>query len=182
MISTPCGSTRPIPSADPRRRPGRSGHARRRQDLEQLVQPADRADLSRQHGQSLPVLGLWRRSRTPARWPCRAAPRDRRRHHHGAVPRDHRGRRERHDRAGPGRPGHRLRRRPDSRASSKLGPQEHRRATSIPRSRTRAIHYRSAWTLPLAFSKRGRKTLYFANQRLFSTADGGEHWRRSARI
>jgi photosystem II stability/assembly factor-like uncharacterized protein len=37
-------------------------------------------------------------------------------------------------------------------------------------------HYRSAWTLPLAFSQRDRKTLYFADQRLFSTSDGGEHW------
>jgi len=39
-----------------------------------------------------------------------------------------------------------------------------------------AAHYRSAWTLPLAFSRSGQKVLYFANQRLFSTADGGEHW------
>jgi photosystem II stability/assembly factor-like uncharacterized protein len=39
-----------------------------------------------------------------------------------------------------------------------------------------AIHYRGAWTLPLAFSKRGKKTLYFADQRLFRTVDGGEHW------
>ena len=38
-------------------------------------------------------------------------------------------------------------------------------------------HYRSAWTLPLAFSKRDQKTLYFANQRLFSTSDGGRHWK-----
>lgn len=37
-------------------------------------------------------------------------------------------------------------------------------------------HYRSAWTLPLAFSQRDRKTLFFANQRLFSTRDGGRHW------
>ena len=37
-------------------------------------------------------------------------------------------------------------------------------------------HYRAAWTLPLAFSQRGRKTLYFSNQRLFGTTDGGEHW------
>ena len=37
-------------------------------------------------------------------------------------------------------------------------------------------HYRSVWTMPLVFSQRDRKTLYFANQRLFSTADGGEHW------
>jgi photosystem II stability/assembly factor-like uncharacterized protein len=39
-----------------------------------------------------------------------------------------------------------------------------------------ALHYRGAWTLPLAFSKRGKKMLYFANQRLFRTADGGGHW------
>jgi hypothetical protein len=38
------------------------------------------------------------------------------------------------------------------------------------------IHYRGAWTLPLAFSRRGKKVLYFANQRLFRTADEGEHW------
>jgi photosystem II stability/assembly factor-like uncharacterized protein len=39
-----------------------------------------------------------------------------------------------------------------------------------------AAHYRSAWTLPLTFSKRDSKVLYFANQRLFRTADGGDHW------
>lgn len=39
-----------------------------------------------------------------------------------------------------------------------------------------AAHYRSAWTLPLAFSKRDSRVLYFANQRLFRTADGGDHW------
>jgi photosystem II stability/assembly factor-like uncharacterized protein len=38
-------------------------------------------------------------------------------------------------------------------------------------------HYRTDWTLPLVFSKRDPKTLYFANQRLFSTGDGGRHWR-----
>jgi photosystem II stability/assembly factor-like uncharacterized protein len=38
-------------------------------------------------------------------------------------------------------------------------------------------HYRFAWTMPLVFSKRGKKTLYFSNQRLFSTSDGGEHWK-----
>jgi len=37
-------------------------------------------------------------------------------------------------------------------------------------------HYRGAWTLPLRFSQTGKKTLYFANQRLFATTDGGEHW------
>ena len=38
------------------------------------------------------------------------------------------------------------------------------------------IHYRGACTLPLAFSKRDKKALYFANQRLFRTTDGGNHW------
>jgi photosystem II stability/assembly factor-like uncharacterized protein len=37
-------------------------------------------------------------------------------------------------------------------------------------------NYRSTWTLPLVFSERDRRTLYFANQRLFSTSDGGNHW------
>jgi photosystem II stability/assembly factor-like uncharacterized protein len=37
-------------------------------------------------------------------------------------------------------------------------------------------HYRTTWTMPLVFSKRDPRTLYFADQRLFSTSDGGEHW------
>ncbi len=37
-------------------------------------------------------------------------------------------------------------------------------------------HYRSVWTMPLVFSHRDPRTLYFANQRLFRTVDGGEHW------
>ncbi|HXO21137.1 MAG TPA: hypothetical protein VOA87_14580, partial [Thermoanaerobaculia bacterium] len=36
--------------------------------------------------------------------------------------------------------------------------------------------YRGAWTLPLVFSRRDPRVLYFANQRLFRTADGGERW------
>ena len=39
-----------------------------------------------------------------------------------------------------------------------------------------AAEWRKAWTLPLAFSKRGPRILYFANQRLFRTSDGGRHW------
>ncbi|HEX4079338.1 MAG TPA: hypothetical protein VHX61_10765 [Rhizomicrobium sp.] len=39
-----------------------------------------------------------------------------------------------------------------------------------------AAEWRKAWTLPLAFSKRGPHVLYFANQRLFRTGDGGQHW------
>lgn len=35
---------------------------------------------------------------------------------------------------------------------------------------------RRTWTLPLIFSRRDPGVLYFANQRLYRTADGGEHW------
>ncbi|HEY5071380.1 MAG TPA: hypothetical protein VII63_05050 [Caulobacteraceae bacterium] len=35
--------------------------------------------------------------------------------------------------------------------------------------------YRRTWTLPLSFGK-GGKALYFANQRIFRTLDGGDHW------
>ncbi len=36
--------------------------------------------------------------------------------------------------------------------------------------------YRSEWTLPLTFSPKDPKALYFANQHLFRTRDGGKHW------
>src|SRR5947209_3308359 len=35
---------------------------------------------------------------------------------------------------------------------------------------------RAAWTLPLAFSRRDPRVLYFARERLFRTEDGGAHW------
>jgi photosystem II stability/assembly factor-like uncharacterized protein len=37
-------------------------------------------------------------------------------------------------------------------------------------------HYRGTWTLPLVFSKRDPHALYFGNQRVFRTTDGGQHW------
>jgi len=36
--------------------------------------------------------------------------------------------------------------------------------------------YRTAWTLPLTFSKANPKELYYANQRVFMTRDGGNTW------
>jgi photosystem II stability/assembly factor-like uncharacterized protein len=36
--------------------------------------------------------------------------------------------------------------------------------------------YRHTWTLPLVFSRRNPKVLYYSNQRLFRTEDRGEHW------
>ncbi|PYQ16147.1 MAG: hypothetical protein DMF80_05960 [Acidobacteria bacterium] len=35
---------------------------------------------------------------------------------------------------------------------------------------------RAAWTLPLAFSRRDPRVLYFSRERLFRTEDGGRHW------
>ncbi|MCU1244724.1 MAG: hypothetical protein JWN02_634, partial [Acidobacteria bacterium] len=35
---------------------------------------------------------------------------------------------------------------------------------------------RRTWTLPLVFSHRDPSVLYFSNQRLYRTADGGRHW------
>jgi hypothetical protein len=37
-------------------------------------------------------------------------------------------------------------------------------------------HHRGAWTLPLAFSHTAPGVLYFGNQRVYRTEDGGEHW------
>jgi photosystem II stability/assembly factor-like uncharacterized protein len=36
--------------------------------------------------------------------------------------------------------------------------------------------YRSEWTLPLTFSPKDAHALYFGNQHLFRTRDGGKHW------
>ena len=36
-------------------------------------------------------------------------------------------------------------------------------------------NYRGTWTLPLVFGRRDH-SLYFGNQRIFRTADGGQHW------
>ena len=37
--------------------------------------------------------------------------------------------------------------------------------------------YRRTWTLPLVFSKRDSNVLYYGNQKLFRTDDGGRHWK-----
>jgi photosystem II stability/assembly factor-like uncharacterized protein len=37
--------------------------------------------------------------------------------------------------------------------------------------------HRSVWTLPLVFSRRDPRVLYFAHEQLFRTADGGQSWR-----
>ena len=59
--------------AHPRRRPGDAGHAQRRQDLEQLVQPADRPVLPRLDRQPLSVPDLRRAAGFAAPPRCPAA-------------------------------------------------------------------------------------------------------------
>jgi photosystem II stability/assembly factor-like uncharacterized protein len=38
------------------------------------------------------------------------------------------------------------------------------------------VIHRRTWTLPLVFSRRDTKALYYGNQKLFRTDDGGHHW------
>jgi photosystem II stability/assembly factor-like uncharacterized protein len=46
----------------------------------------------------------------------------------------------------------------------------------IPPGLTQLGNERRTWTLPLIFSHRDPHVLYFANQKLYRTADGGNHW------
>jgi len=47
---------------------------------------------------------------------------------------------------------------------------------SIPPTLAYPDLYRATWTLPLVFGKPGSHALYFGNQRIFRTTDGGRHW------
>ena len=47
---------------------------------------------------------------------------------------------------------------------------------SIPPTLTEPGLYRNTWTLPLAFDQRKPNRLYFGNQKIWRTDDGGEHW------
>ena len=117
------------------------------QDLELLVQPADRPVLPRHHRQPVPLLGV-RRAAGLGRG-GRAQPHHHdRRHHDDAVPRDHGRRRERHDRARPEDPdviyGGRV---------DRLDLRTQQTQSIDPTLRYREVD-RATWTLPLAFSRR----------------------------
>lgn len=47
---------------------------------------------------------------------------------------------------------------------------------SIPPTLAEPDLYRRTWTLPLAFDRQDPARLYFGNQRIWRTDDGGEHW------
>ena len=162
---------------DPRRmivaqRSGRGRHRRRRNDVELLVQPADRAVLPRRDRRPVPLLDLRRAAgqrrrgdavahRLLARSRCATGGRSRpaaRTATSRPIPTDP-------DIVfgGDGR-AVRLDARCRSRTSTRRSP--------IPGD------YRGEWTLPLAFSPRDPKALYFGNQFVFRTTDGGQHWEK----
>ena len=135
--------------ADPRFRPGRTGDVERRHDLELVAQPGDRADLPRQYGQPLSVLGL--RCAAGFRRAEPAEPRSRlRRHQHDPVPRDHAGRRERQHRAGP--EGSTISSSAVASTSSTCARRQPRHVD--PTLAAEPDLYRATWTLPLVFSRR----------------------------
>ncbi|HTM25239.1 MAG TPA: hypothetical protein VL225_08600 [Vicinamibacterales bacterium] len=47
-----------------------------------------------------------------------------------------------------------------------------------PETPQQGVTYRHAWTQPLVFSQADRRALYFANQFVYRTIDGGETWAR----
>ena len=150
---------------DPRRRPGRGRHAERRRDLELLVQPADRPVLPRDRPTTASPTGSTARSRTPAPPACRAAPTHRDGINTDALPRD----RPPAARTTTSPP---TRRDPDIVYGGRVDRLDLRtRPDAHGRSDARAIPsiYRATWTLPLVFSRRDPRVLYFANQRLFRT-------------
>jgi hypothetical protein len=93
-----------------------------------------------------------------------------RRHLDDELPRDHRRRRERQHRARSEGSGRDLRR---PRRSLDLRTQQTR---SVDPTLAHPENNRRTWTLPLVFSRRDPYILYFANQRLFRTDNGGEQW------
>ena len=159
---------RPPRGHDPLVRPGRGRHGQRRRDVEQLVQPADRAVLPREHRQRLSVPRL--RRAAGERLGLRAEPRRRRPDH---VPRLAPGGRRgvRLRRARPARPRRRLRRQGEP-----LRPAHGPGAERLAAARCAARATACVRTQPVLFSPIDPKVLYFASNTLWKTTDGGQHW------
>jgi photosystem II stability/assembly factor-like uncharacterized protein len=49
-----------------------------------------------------------------------------------------------------------------------------------PETPGQGVTYRHAWTQPLVFSQADRRALYFANQFVYKTSDGGESWAKKS--
>ena len=153
---------------DPRGRPGRDDHRQRRADLELLVQPADRAVLSRLDRQPLPVPRL----RRPAgeRVGRRLEPRQRRRDH---VPRV--ASRSAWRSTATSRP---IRSTPASStaASSRATTRRPGQIQNVGPVPLRGAKDRFDRTAPVLFSPADPRVLFFASQVLYKTTNGGETW------
>ena len=159
-------------------RPGRRRHAERRQDVEFLVQPADRAALSRRCRQRVPVPRLQRAA--GERVGVRREPRQLRRDFRSRLAAGRRGR-VRLRRAGPAQPRHRLRRPERHAVRSPHRPGVERRPGWRARRRGRAATpgpVRPVRTMPVVFSQVDKRSLFFANNYLWKTMDGGTSWKR----
>ena len=165
-----------------RRRSGRGRHAERRRDVELLVQPADRAAVSRHRRQRVSVSRVQR----PAgeRLGVRREPRQLRR---DLDPRLAAGRRRRIRvrRARSAEPGHRLRRPQRHALRSPHRPGLERRARrrrAEARGAARKARSAQVRTMPVVFSEVDKRALFFANNHLWKTIDGGATGSRSAPI
>ena len=156
---------------DPRQRPGRRRQRGRREDVELLVQPADRPVLPRADRRPVPVLDLRRAAGQRRRGDAVA---------HRLSPRSRCATGARSPsaaRTATSRPTRRTRTSLFGGASAASTGRRCRTRTSIP-TLAHPGDYRGEWTLPLAISPRDPRVLYFAHQFLFRTTDGGGHWEK----
>ena len=166
-------------AADSRRRPGDDDQSRSRQDVDDLVQPADGADVSRYHRRRVPLYRLWRAAGQWRRG-CLQPHQSWADHAAGLVP----GERERERLYGrrSQRPEHSLcerklwggRRAGTGGVRSRRTFRRGRCRSLAPRSTDRK--YRDPWTPPLVFSPVDKTSLYLGTQYLMKTTDGGLHW------
>ena len=162
---TASGSIPNNPKIDPARvRSGRDHHRQRRRDVELLVQPADRAVLSRQHRQRVPVPRL--RRAAGERLGVRGEPRRRRRRSRSAT-----GIRSASKSTATSRPIRSIRTSSTAARSSRFD----RRTGQVQRHRARgrcaAATYRIGPHAPVVFSPVDPHVLYFASNTLWKTIE-----------
>src|SRR6185437_481502 len=151
-------------------RSGRDRDAEWRGDMELLVQPADRAVLSRSDGQPISILGL--RSAAGQRRGGDSEPEQLAGAEFYGLAANGSGRRERL---------HRPRsRHPGIIYGGTVARQDlhNEQVQQMPPTLMYPGEYRKTWTVPLVFSEIEPHVLYFSAQVLFRTADGGNSWQK----
>ena len=159
-----------------RRRSGRGRHAERRPDVELVVHAADRGALSRDGRQRVSVSRL--RRTAGQRIGVRREPRQRRPDH---VPRLASGRRRgirlRRARSARSRSG--LRRQGDAlRPAHRSGVERRPGRRRAGRARAAGPAYRTVRTQPVVFSTVDPRALFYGNNVLWKTIDGGINWKQ----